>query len=118
MELRNRNPPIVQIYDLISDQVINQLIQRASPLLTRSRIVASTAHPTSNSDYRTSSNMWIKGDMKNIPRLIYEATGLNATTGDAAEELQVTSYGAIGGHYHPHFDAILDNLVTFEAYNL
>jgi hypothetical protein len=114
VEVHSESPPIVQIYDLISDKTISYIQSLASPSLRRARILGTPENPSQKSHVRTSAVTWITEDaarLEFIPEIIFEATGLNAVTGVAAEDLQVSNYGPIGGHYDSHLDSLFDELV-------
>jgi len=118
MEVHSVSPPVVQVYDLMSDKTTAEVTSLASPSLLRARILGTPDNPNQKSKLRTSAVTWIHEtfhkNLRDIPRLIHEVTGLNATTGNAAEDLQVSSYGSIGGHYDYHLDALFDPMVRFK----
>lgn len=108
VEVLYEDPPIFQIYDLLSDRVIELLKQWAEPKLTRATVGATTIRSTS--DIRTSSTAWLneksEAGLSKIPQIVQRATGLNVLEDGATEELQLSCYGSIGGHYDPHKDPI------------
>jgi len=113
-ELHNREPPVLQFYEVLSETVIQSLIGQASPLLKRAT-VSGNGEPSAYSDVRISTFTAIyrqtDGLLETIERLIFEMTGLNTTPDSTSEVLQVSSYGAIGGYYTPHFDTFYEDVV-------
>ncbi|CAL8118022.1 unnamed protein product [Orchesella dallaii] len=119
-EAHHENPPVYQVYDMISDEAIRHIKKLAEPHLKRAQVLGSYQKAGGiKSDVRTSSVAWIsdKQDVNDtlllkVPKSIQSATGLIPWAMRAAEELQISCYGSVGGFYVPHFDALFHPGVT------
>lgn len=109
-----QDPPIFQVYDLLSNGVINHIKRTAAPYMTRSTVQGSITNNRTVSDVRISSVAWLDdlnqrdSLLSRVPRIVKRATGLECESKRAAEDLQVSCYGSIGGHYWPHMDTLLN----------
>ena len=127
-------PRILQIYEVLSDKMIEHILEMAAPSMARSRVQGSSENQEIASPVRTSATTWMPESedplMAEIPLRVQAITGLKVSTsavvlfstglqrkwlqvtGDgASEDLQISSYG-IGGHYNPHFDTFFDPAVS------
>lgn len=107
VEMLSKLPPIMTIYDVISNEEADLIREMATPSLTRSTVVGREDHSVREySDQRISSTAWLSD--RSHPRInaisqrIALITGFNVTDKNA-EEFQVVNYG-IGGMYNAHYD--------------
>ncbi|XP_035715159.1 prolyl 4-hydroxylase subunit alpha-2 isoform X1 [Folsomia candida] len=113
VEVHSIKPKILQFYDIVRNTTIHHILTRNAATLSRGRVLGSPDDRDVKSDVRTSQVTWLYDEptdekVKRIPAIIGDLTGLNAQAGSNAEELQLSSYGAIGGHYQQHFDLLFN----------
>jgi hypothetical protein len=99
-ELLNRSPPLIQIYDVISESWIQYLTKTALPTLQRAPLARATP--------RTATYAWLGDD--DIPaapfsRRLELITDLYVVGDAASEYLQIAAY-AFGGHVSTHVDSV------------
>ncbi|XP_037036079.1 prolyl 4-hydroxylase subunit alpha-2-like isoform X1 [Bradysia coprophila] len=102
MELLQEEPPLLQIYDVITDKWIADLKKTATPSLRRPPPVAAGATP------RSAAYAWLRDEhIPNTPlsRRIELITGLNVQGMAASVALQIASY-SFGGHVSTHYDSL------------
>ncbi|CAG7786992.1 unnamed protein product [Allacma fusca] len=111
VEMHHRNPPVLQIYEVLPDWMISRILAKASPSMVRSKVQGTLENKEIASAVRTSTTTWLPESedkiLKRIPQRVELLTGLKVTEPGSAEDLQISSYG-IGGHYNPHFDTLFD----------
>lgn len=115
-EIHNKDPLIVQIYEVISDKEIRELQSEVKEELRQSRtaVEGEDLEGGRKSRFRTSANAWIEDGL--IPKFDYLnervslITGLNTTGYYSTEIVQIAAYNT-GGHYTPHSDAIFEDKV-------
>lgn len=112
MEVLHNDPQVLQIYDVLSNELIDDILFQARPSLSRSKVHGqATKGQKIVSASRTSTTTWIQ-NANTISKLsvvyqeIESLLKINMKTKDALEDFQVTNYG-ITGHYNPHQDNIL-----------
>lgn len=125
MELLQEEPLLLQIYDVISDSWILDLIKTAKPSLRRPPTVGNigtkkkfTSNPVLNflsfpnkvagATPRTAAYAWLRDEhIPNTPisRRIELITDLNVRGMSASDALQIASY-SFGGHVSTHFDSV------------
>ncbi|ODM95923.1 Prolyl 4-hydroxylase subunit alpha-2, partial [Orchesella cincta] len=117
VEMLNRQPSVLQFYDLLSEKTSGKIVESARSTLGRSQVYAKS-HPDSKmiSQSRTSTSTWLKDDRSSklkeimmVYRKIEAYTGLNIIENGASEDLQVSCYG-IAGHFNPHLDTIFNSV--------
>ncbi|ODN03007.1 Prolyl 4-hydroxylase subunit alpha-2 [Orchesella cincta] len=113
-EVHSESPPIIQIYDIISDAEISQLQHEVQEEMRQSRTASAEGDDDLGitSRYRTSANAWIEdADISKFTYLnerIARITGLNTTGYFSSEIVQIAAYNP-GNHYTPHSDAIFED---------
>ncbi|ODM93091.1 Prolyl 4-hydroxylase subunit alpha-2, partial [Orchesella cincta] len=115
-EAHHGNPPVYQVYDLISDNVIDHIKKLAAPNLKRAQVVGSYQKGGGiKSDVRTSSVAWLSDKQETndtlllkVPKIVHRATKLHPWASKSAEELQISCYGSVGGYYVPHLDTLIN----------
>jgi hypothetical protein len=102
IELLNSNPPVVQMYDVISSKWMSYFKQLAYPSLER-------APSSPQATPRTAAYAWFKDyEIPKAPlsQRIEYITGLNVLGSKASEALQIAAY-AFGGHVELHYDSVM-----------
>lgn len=113
MELLHNEPRVLQIYDVISSNLSEEIIAAAEKTsIGRSKVhgKGSDTHGAVSAS-RTSASTWIQNDkvLKRVEKIyprLQNVLGLNLLSPGALEEFQVSSYKTTG-HYNPHLDNIL-----------
>jgi len=103
MELLNANPPVVQMYNMISEKWMRYFQKLAYSQLER-------APSGPNATPRTAAYAWFHdNDIPEAPisKRIELLTGLNVRGPLASEALQIAAY-AFGGHVELHYDSVID----------
>ena len=120
VEMHSMNPPILQIYNVLSEAEMSQIRDEAVTDLSPSRILGSVKQLNSKTSlFRTSTNTWILDQEPGNPfeflsKRIELITGLRVI-GDrdsASESLQIANYGP-GGFYTAHYDAVHEPEVKY-----
>ncbi|XP_072525552.1 prolyl 4-hydroxylase subunit alpha-1 [Salminus brasiliensis] len=102
-------PPIMIYHNVLSDSQMEQLKNLSRPWLKRSEVVNTEGEPEV-SYARVSQTVWLNEDddplVSWVNQRLSDITGMDM---ESAEELQVLNYG-IGGHFKPHYDALLSDV--------
>lgn len=103
VEILNKEPKIIRIYDIISDQEARYLRREALPRLERSTVHSGAGHRPS--DFRIAKTAWIRSNEDLVvERIETRLTSILGLSMDSSEALQVVNYG-LGGFYGPHLDS-------------
>ena len=98
----------MQMYDVVPDSTIKELIQLSHSSLSRSLVVNETeegGEPQHASSFRTSVEAYIKKEFPRLTSLTEAITGLSVKPPSSSEYYVVASYTS-GGHYECHVDAV------------
>ena len=80
IEMLHDDPRILQIYEVLSDKMIDHILEMAAPSMARSRVQGSSESQEIASPVRTSATTWMPESedylMAKIPRRVQALTGL------------------------------------------
>jgi prolyl 4-hydroxylase len=129
MEMLSSEPDIIQVYDILNDDMIQETLAAAQPVMDSSRVVDKVDPKLTHiSTVRTSRQAWLSDwyhpRLSHLSKTVERITGMEVASSQASEKLQVLSY-SFGGHYEPHVDALKkkdaygptgDRILTFMFY--
>ena len=104
-EILSEKPMIVMIYDFLTVEECDKIIELARPHLKRSTVVDEGAGGSKVHGARTSEGMFLTNHahekiVRSVERKLSSLTGIEKGRGEA---IQVLRYG-IGAEYKPHYD--------------
>ena len=84
IEMLHDEPRILQIYEVLSDKMIEHILEMAAPSMARSRVQGSSENQEIASPVRTSATTWMPESedpfMAEIPLRVQAITGLKVST--------------------------------------
>lgn len=119
IESHSVKPVVIQIHQLISNPLIEKILNAATEKMTRSQVHTKTRSSNKMiSSTRTSTSAWLADDqdstinqIENVYRRVEAFSGLSIVKKGASELLQVSCYG-IAGHFNPHLDTVFNSVVS------
>lgn len=109
-----KNPQVILLGNVLSDEECNFLCEMSKPVLTRSATIGDTLQESRVDSNRTShTGYFFKGTHEIITRIENRLAELSHWPCDKSEGFQVQSYGA-GHEYRPHHDWFNPELPGFD----
>lgn len=110
MEQLSRDPYIIQVYDVLTDEEIKTVKSIAKPHMERSKVFNLETDEHEDSETRTSHTAWMKYYADEVfGRMLQHVQDISGLDYTNAEDMQIVNYG-LGGHYGPHFDFFTVNI--------
>lgn len=103
IEQLHTSPNVIRVYDIITNEEANYLLELAKTRLIRSTV--QSRYGSLTTDFRIAKTAWLSNEhdftIKKIEKRLSDIFQLDLTN---SEDLQVVNYG-LGGYYGPHLDS-------------